>query len=78
MAHGAGELDADQMRKKMDDQILTIAESRMRGTMWQGRVYIDKADVVAWLRRCALESPGEIPSNTARHLAEGLEKMEDM
>ena len=61
---------------KRDDDLLTIAAAKLNAIDLHNRNYVDRADVVAWLRQCALESPGQIPANTARALADGLEKME--
>lgn len=61
-----------------NNDVLTIAEAEIRSLKQFGREYLDKADVVAWLRRCALESPGQIPANTASALATGLENMKEI
>jgi len=61
-----------------NNDVLTVAEAKIRSIRQSGHVYLDKADVVAWLRRCALESPGQIPANTASALATGLENMKQV
>lgn len=57
------------------DIILAVAKAEIRGTREGATVTIDRADTVAWLRRCAVESGDGIPGRVCEELATALENM---